>query len=121
MKKFRHGNMLTVCCWTFTVLALILFYGCSGAIRTTTMEQVPAVASDTITEEWQLVENPDTGLMEMQLVHRVRTTVSTSSSSSTENEGQQYHYPPNNDTARWVLAISSLALALVALSLSLSE
>ena len=121
MKRIRYGNMLTVCYCVGIVLALIFLYGCSGATRTTTItiEHVPTVESDTITEEWKLVENPDTGIMEMRLVSKVRTTVSTSSTSNRvilpSSSETSSHYPSHNDTGRLILAISSFVIAVATL------
>ncbi len=114
-----------MCYCTGIVLALIFLYGCSGTTHTISTEQVPIMASDTTVEEWKLVENPNTGIMEMRLVRKVRTTVSTSSSSnrvilpsppetsSTKNKG--LHTRSDVDDYRMILTISSLVLAVITL------
>ena len=111
MKKIGHSGVLSVCYCIGIVLALIFLNGCSGATRTISTEQLPIVGSDTVVEEWRLVENPNTGIMEMRLVRKVRTTVSTSSSSTKENKGHAenkgQHHPPDVDGGM-LLAVSSL-------------
>ncbi|MDE0638319.1 MAG: hypothetical protein OXI43_20960 [Candidatus Poribacteria bacterium] len=119
MKKIRHSNVLSICYCLCIVLVLIFLYGCSGATHTISTEQGPTVESDTIVEEWKLVENPNTGIMEMRLVRKVRTTVSTSSSSTIENKGQ--HYPSDANNYRMILAIANFALAVVVLCIAVSE
>ncbi|MCE2402145.1 hypothetical protein J4G08_14825 [Candidatus Poribacteria bacterium] len=126
MKKIRHSSVLSVCYCIGIVFALIFLYGCSGATHTISTEQGPIVGSDTTVEEWKLVENPNTGIMEMRLVRKVRTTVSTSSSSINKvilpsSSETSSHYPSNNDTVGTILAISSFVVAVVALFLVVSE
>ena len=131
MKKIRHSSVLSVCYCTGIVFVLIFLYGCSGTTHTISTEQVPIMTSETTEEEWQLVENPNTGIMEMRLVRKVRTKVSTSSSSnkviltspsetsSTINEG--LHFPSNNDTSGTVLTISSFVVAVATLYIVVSK
>lgn len=127
MKKIGYSGVLSICYCIGVVLVLIFLYGCSGTTHTISTEQVPMqlVGSDTIVEEWKLVENPNTGIMEMRLVRRVRTTVSTSSSSSIENkehaENKGLHYPSNNDTGRTILVISSFVVAVATLYIVVSK
>ncbi len=125
MKKIGHSGVLSICYCIGVVLVLIFLYGCSGTTHTISTEQGPIVGSDTIVEEWKLVENPNTGIMEMRLVRRVRTTVSTSSSTSIENkehaENKGQHYPSNNDTGRTILVISSLVVAVATLYIVVSK
>ena len=124
MKK-SYGSVLSICCCIGPVLALIFLYGCSGATRTTTIEHVPIVESDTITEEWKLVKNPNTGIMEMRLVSKVRTTVSTSSSSTKvilpSSPETSSHYPSHNDTGGLILAIAGFVVAVANLYLVVSK
>lgn len=125
MKKIGHSGVLSICYCLCVVLVLIFLYGCSGATHTISTEQGPTVGSDTIVEEWKLVENPNTGIMEMRLVRRVRTTVSTSSSSTIENKGHTknkgLHYSSNNDTVVTILAISTLVVKLATLYIVVSK
>lgn len=125
MKNTKHSSVLSVCCCTCIVLALIFLYGCSGATHTISTEQVPIVGSDTIVEEWRLVENPNTGMMEMRLVRKVRTTVSTSSSSNKvilpSSSETSSHYPSHNDTGGLILAISSFVIAVATLYIVVSK
>ena len=125
MKKIRHSSVLSVCYCIGIVFALIFLYGCSGATHTISTEQGPIVGSDTTVEEWKLVENPNTGIMEMRLVRKVRTTVSTSSSSTKvilpSSSETSSHHPSHNDTGGLILAISSLVVALATLYIVVSE
>ena len=133
MKKIGHSSVLSVCYCIGTVLALIFLYGCSGATHTISTEQVPIVGSETITEEWKLVENPNTGIMEMRLVRKVRTTVSTKvrttvSTSSSSNEvilpsssETSLHHPSHNDTGGLILAIAGFVVAVANLYLVVSK
>ncbi len=131
MKKIGHSSVLSVCYCIGIVFVLIFLYGCSGATHTISTEQVPIVGSETIVEEWKLVENPNTGIMEMRLTRKVRTTVSTSSSSnevilpsssetsSTKNKG--LHYPSHNDTGGLILAIAGFVVAVATLYVTVSK
>ncbi len=119
MKRIWRNSILTVCYCTGIVFVLIFLNGCSGATHTISMEELPRVGSDTVVEEWKLVENPNTGIKEMRLVRKIRTTVSTSSSSSKENKGQ--HYPSDANNYRMILAIANFALAVVVLCIAVSE
>lgn len=125
MKKVGHSNVLSVCYCIGIVFALIFLYGCSGTTHTISTEQVPIVGSDTITEEWKLVENPNTGIMEMRLVRRVRTTVSTSSSSTKvilpSSSETSSHYPSHYDTGGLILAIAGFVVAVANLYLVVSK
>ena len=125
MKKVMHSSILSVCYCIGIVFVLIFLYGCSGATHTISTEQVPIVESNTIVEEWKLVKNPNTGIMEMRLVRRVRTTVSTSSSSNEvilpSSSETSSHYPSHNDTGGLILALAGFVVAVANLYVVVSK
>lgn len=138
MKK-SYSSVLSVCYCIGIVFVLIFLYGCSGETHTISTEQVPIVGSETIVEEWKLVENPNTGIMEMRLIRKVRTTVSskvrtTVSTSSSSNEvilpsssetsstkSKGLHYPSHNDTGGLILAIAGFVVAVATLYVTVSK
>lgn len=122
MKIVRHCNLVTVFFYIGIVFVLILQYGCSGVTHTNSiqttpfMQNTPTMSSETTEEQWQLMENPKTGKMEMMLVKKVHTTVSTSTSFMsgpethiTEDEGE--YKDSNWDINDTLITISVIVIA----------
>ena len=82
----KHARVFTVFYCTSIVMMLIFLHGCAGTMHTSATQSVPTVTTETHTKVEQLVENPKTGVYEMEVVREehTKTTVTTETHTKVE-------------------------------------